>query len=309
MPTNTTRPKLSATLFVLLLIVLTPVAFAFPGFSGVQPLSGSSVNSTAVQFTINEDLDYGFITWQRTGGAADGVVHLQTLEGAELLTGTFTGIITNYPVLNDGAVYSVSFAGGNANGDATTIVRTSVLYDVSPPVIVSVTIPDGTYTVGDTITITITADGTGYLPGAITVNGQPTTSFLTAGTTYTADYTVGAGDPARAAGTIPVSVVLVDAAGNPIVMSFVLQDIDNAYNIVRSPSGFLNCGDGTPDKPLTLQGPGGTVAGTCTYSAPGTYQVQLGVTQYGPDLHLSDGSVNPAATQYRSAITRTHVAQ
>jgi len=90
--------------------------------------------------------------------------------------------------------------------------------DNTPPVISSVSFTPtvGTSKIGDTITMTINSDGTGYTAGAITVNGKATTGFASAGgNNYQVTYTVASGDNDIAdAAQIPVSVVLTDAAGN-----------------------------------------------------------------------------------------------
>jgi hypothetical protein len=92
----------------------------------------------------------------------------------------------------------------------------SVTVDTIAPTVTGVSIADGSYKVGDPITVTITADAAGYTAGTITVNGVATTGFTAQiDGTYTVTYTVQEGDTDRAAvGDIPISVVLNDTAGN-----------------------------------------------------------------------------------------------
>lgn len=79
------------------------------------------------------------------------------------------------------------------------------------PVISGVVVPAGSYKVGDVITVTINADGTGYTAGAISFNGKDVSGTLVSadGNNYTVTYTIAEGDMDRAAvADIPISVVL-----------------------------------------------------------------------------------------------------
>ena len=93
-----------------------------------------------------------------------------------------------------------------------------LLSDTTAPVIsgVSFSPTSGWRKIGDTVTITINSDGTGYTAGTITVNGKNITGFASAGgNNYQATYTIASGDTDRAdTATIPVSIVLKDAANN-----------------------------------------------------------------------------------------------
>jgi hypothetical protein len=82
------------------------------------------------------------------------------------------------------------------------------------PQIQSVAFANGNYKIDDDINITITADGTGYTAGAITVNGRAVTGFTdNNNNTYAAIYTVVEGDnDISTAALLPVSVVLMNGA-------------------------------------------------------------------------------------------------
>lgn len=88
--------------------------------------------------------------------------------------------------------------------------------DANSPKILGVSIPQGNYKVGDTLTITIRADEANYSLSTITINNQTVTNFTdVGGGIYTANYTVKEGNSDRASvNNIPVSVMLTDAAGN-----------------------------------------------------------------------------------------------
>ena len=108
-----------------------------PVISATAPTTGSSVNNTKVSYTLSETALSGTVTWTRTGGAADGSVHTQSLTGGELASGAHTDInLTNDPTLVNGSIYTVAFDVTDLAGNAaTTISNTNVIYDVTPPVI------------------------------------------------------------------------------------------------------------------------------------------------------------------------------
>lgn len=111
---------------------------AGPVFSATAPATSSSVNNTNVSYTLDEPLASGTITWTQTGGTADaGSPHVQALTGTELNTGAHSNItLTNNPTLVDGAVYSISFDGSDALGNAaTTVTNTNITFDITDPVI------------------------------------------------------------------------------------------------------------------------------------------------------------------------------
>ena len=88
--------------------------------------------------------------------------------------------------------------------------------DVTAPVIASISMPTGIYNIGDSFTVTITADAAGYTAGTITVNGVAVTGFTDAGLgVYTATYTVVEGHTDVLAAAVPTaSVTLKDSVLN-----------------------------------------------------------------------------------------------
>ncbi|WP_041948411.1 Ig-like domain-containing protein [Turneriella parva] len=113
-----------------------------PVFSAVAPANSASANTTAVSYTLSEALQAGTVTWTRTGGSTDGSSpHTQTLVPAELASGTFSGVLTNPPTLVSGAVYTITFNGSDANGNAApTVTRTGFTFDTSKPTVSSVSV-------------------------------------------------------------------------------------------------------------------------------------------------------------------------
>jgi len=88
--------------------------------------------------------------------------------------------------------------------DATSVV-------ISPSPITNVSIAVGSYKIGDTINITVTAGAIGYTAGQVTVNGVNVAGTFADNTdnTYTLTYTVAGGNTDRTAvGEIPISIAL-----------------------------------------------------------------------------------------------------
>ncbi|MBC8322880.1 MAG: hypothetical protein H8E70_04875 [Candidatus Marinimicrobia bacterium] len=108
-----------------------------PVFTGSNPISGSFLNHTEVQFTINEPLQNGRVIWKGSGGASD----LQSqrsieLAGEELKSGMLTAAnLTNQILLNDGTVYDITIEGTDIAGNSNSaILAENITYDISPPV-------------------------------------------------------------------------------------------------------------------------------------------------------------------------------
>jgi len=129
-----------------------------------------------------------------------------------------------------GNVNLVAFTSPSAN--AATI-------DAHRPEVLSISLSDTDYKIGDTIeaTVTVTSDANVYSLGNTSING------VTAGniqkindTTYKFDITVGAGDIDRTAGNIPVSVILADQLGQENLVAFSTVTANTASIDANAPS-------------------------------------------------------------------------
>jgi len=139
---------------------------------------------------------------------------------------TYTGGPTSWVasrVLNAEPPTTVTFqirtydrAGNESLLISTTSDGTYLVFDNTPPVISSVTVPAGRYKTGDDIILTITADDDIYSDYSISVNsktGLPFNNILY--NKYTVTYTVEETDTnLPEGGTLPVSIQLIDFAGN-----------------------------------------------------------------------------------------------
>jgi len=106
---------------------------------------------------------------------------------------------------------------GNGATEVTAVTGGSaVTFDETAPVVSAAVIStNGLKKIGDTITLVITSDATGYAAEAVTVNGVAVTGFTdNVNNTYSATYTVVEGNANRGSGATPISVIIKDSAGN-----------------------------------------------------------------------------------------------
>ncbi|MFQ6676172.1 MAG: Ig-like domain-containing protein [Fidelibacterota bacterium] len=104
------------------------------------PGSGSAVNSAGLSYRLSEDLRQGSVTWERIGGRDDPrSPHVSRLTVEERAAGTHENrTLVETPPLVDGAVYRITLQGEDAAGNrADSVAVDSVVFDVSPPVIVA----------------------------------------------------------------------------------------------------------------------------------------------------------------------------
>ncbi|MCC5815853.1 MAG: putative Ig domain-containing protein [Leptospira sp.] len=160
-----------------------------PQISGEAPLSGASVNSTAVSYTLSETCASGSTTWIRTGGTADpGSPHVANWTGSELNSGSRTDIILgNNPTLVDLATYDISFNCTDPAGNvAVTVTSTNITFNSGPLLVVSAeTLDSNSNGKIDTYRISFNKpvnDSTfpGYIPDSL---GDITSQWLVAGYT------------------------------------------------------------------------------------------------------------------------------
>ena len=111
----------------------------------------------------------------------------------------------------------------NDSATSTSSLTITVLNDATNPDISAVSVAEGSYGIGASATITITAANSEsglQLPSGSSFNGQQLTGFAEVGGTagaYTATYTVASGDSDWSAGSTVdtgTSITLVDSAGN-----------------------------------------------------------------------------------------------
>jgi hypothetical protein len=151
----------------------------------------------------------GTVYYTLDGTAPDNTDN-DTLFGSTIIVGDDENI--------DGKSWTLKAVTYDEAGNRSEVMSEEYLFDTSPPVITGVSIAPGSYGTGDTVTVTVYADDTGYQADMITVNGTDIDegSFTDNGdNTYVMTYTVGAQDQSRSnAAEVPVMVTLADTAGN-----------------------------------------------------------------------------------------------
>jgi hypothetical protein len=206
-----------------------------PDFSAVLPVASSSINSVTttsdISYTLSETIENGTIMITQTGGSGDGnSPHTCTLTSAALSSGAHNNFDTTACsggaiTLVDGAIYTFTFDGEDAPGNAaSTITRTSVTFDISSPILQSFTstTTDGTY--GPTANINITANYSENLASGSTATvvldtgASVTLDTITDNTKLTGSYTVGATGSGQNTSDLLVSSLTsqnsCDGAGN-----------------------------------------------------------------------------------------------
>jgi hypothetical protein len=117
-----------------------------PTLALTAPVDNDFVSSTAVSYTLAENLASGQIvwTWENNAGVIDeNTPHAQSLTGSELRIGSFSGLLTNAPALVQAAEYTVELIGFDRAGNADTVEVATVTYDTLAPGTIDVIIQDG----------------------------------------------------------------------------------------------------------------------------------------------------------------------
>ena len=104
------------------------------------PVSNSSINDIDLNYSLSEDLDSMKIEFERVGGSEDiNSPHITYLTQNDLLKGNNKIIIdSNKPILNDSSIYNIKIAGVDlANNSFEEIILENIVFDVTPPTIIS----------------------------------------------------------------------------------------------------------------------------------------------------------------------------
>ena len=181
----------------------------------------------------------------------------------------------------------IDSAGNASNFFEGVITQDNDPIDANRPTISAVSIPDVAMSVGDAVTVSITAGEAGLTLTSGTINGVAVTGFTDNGAgNYSATYTVLEGHTDRAAGdAIPVSFVLEDTAGN----------VSDAFTIAISQASDLI--DANSPTITAVEGPTsiffGELGGVDMYKVG--EEITLSITASESGLTLSTGIVNGVA--------------
>ena len=108
-----------------------------PVFTLEIPGGKTAIREPRLSYTFSEKLASGTLTWTRESGSDDpGSPHTIELSGDELTSGDHSDVLlSNAPVLADGASYTIEISGADmAGNEGTSVAVTGIFYDVTPPV-------------------------------------------------------------------------------------------------------------------------------------------------------------------------------
>jgi Bacterial Ig-like domain len=206
-----------------------------PTITAVDPATGAYLNFMGVNYTLSEAINWGTITFTRTGGNTDASTHTCTLSGSAKNTGAHPDLVlanganacSGWTNLVDNVVYTAVFVANDSAGNtATAVTSTNVTYDVTGPLVV-LTDDHEDSVVRDANTVVITAtftenytinESTGFAPKVSINNPGACADISNAAMTkssnlvWTYSWNVPATDTCN--GTASVSITAQDLAGN-----------------------------------------------------------------------------------------------
>lgn len=256
-----------------------------------------SINTIATDDIVNASEDGGNITISGvTANVADTETVTLTVGGVEYTT-TVSGDAWSVTTVD-----STLFTEGNITitADVTTATQatTSITYDATLPVVSSITLAEGDYKAGDTVSVTIDAGEAGLTLGG-TLNGDALGTVTDNGDgTYTTSFVVDTD-------TITASITATDAAGNATAapqttVTSTNVTIDSSVPAVASISATDDTyavGDTvaitvTMDEAVTVDTTNGTPTLTLDNGATATYASGSGTTDLVFNYVVAEGDTD-----------------
>ena len=113
--------------------------YTAPQITSLTPVSSSSVNQYNVTYTLSEAVSSGTITFTRTGGTIDNIVHTYNLVPGEIASGLHSiskaTLEAEFGNLVNGAVYTMTVSvNDSVTGMPTLVANTLITYDATPPI-------------------------------------------------------------------------------------------------------------------------------------------------------------------------------
>jgi hypothetical protein len=175
-----------------------------------------TITNTGQSAIVQSNEDNGYVYIIKDGITQSTLADLNTdvtnLQGAKtIVTAANTNINVSALNLQVGNYYAYAVdCSNNISAKGTNIIQVVA----SAATISGVAFGNGNYKIGSVIPVTITAGGSGYAAGTITINGHAATGFTdNSNNTYSVVYTVQEGDADRAsAAAVPINIVLYNGA-------------------------------------------------------------------------------------------------
>jgi len=197
-----------------------------PAVDTVAPVVTGASFSSAVWLKSGSTVNLNFTTSTSETGLAAGAITANTKTTTGFggsgtswhATYTVATPDPNQSALNQMPIsVSVIDQAGNVSAAYTTTPAATPAVDTVPPVVTNASFSSvGWMRSGSSVTLNFTTSvsETGLTAGSITANGKATTGFGGSGTSWHVTYTVAGGDPQTALNQIPISVSVIDPAGN-----------------------------------------------------------------------------------------------
>ncbi|MDX9769010.1 MAG: T9SS type A sorting domain-containing protein [Tenuifilaceae bacterium] len=250
--------------------------------NSVSPLTHTALNDdVTISFSTSEDVEDPVVLINGRSGSVVGGGQSWTASRS-MDNDDVEGIVTFTIDVTDKA-------GNESATKFTTDDGTSIVFDKTPPQIISAQVNHGVYKVNDLISIAIQADNSNYSATTPTVNGYSAVFTNNSNTTYTVSYTVeeGHSDLSESA-ILPAEIELQDKAGNTTLIS---QANVNSGSIVidaNTPQVNLVESVSTPGDHLKV---GDEIAFTLTLETPETgLSVQPSTYNGKPIVWVADGT-------------------
>ncbi|MEO2268176.1 DUF4347 domain-containing protein [Pseudoalteromonas sp. YIC-656] len=205
---------------------ITATDTAPPSVTSISLVGTPAANASSITYTVNfsksalnistDDFNLTTVSGTATGTVAS--VSASSGNSVNVVVNTLSGDGTVRLDLNANTNITDSSGNGNGNNGYTPVFTSGDIHttDLVGPVITNVSIANSAHKVGDTVSVSISADEAGATLNSGTVNGYTLTNFTDlSGGNYSAQFTVAdGGTDVDAASDVAVNITLEDALSN-----------------------------------------------------------------------------------------------